>query len=146
MKTEEKKRLVLLIPGFPADELDSTCLPAQQAFVLAMKKKFPNMAITVITFQYPFRSGWYEWNDIPVRALNGKNRGGLYRLLIWIKAWNILRRLKKESAMVGLLSFWCTETALIGKWFARLNHLQHYCWILGQDARKNNGLIKLIKP
>ena len=146
MKAEEVKRLVLLIPGFPADESDSTCLPAQQSFVLALRKNFPLLLISIIAFQYPFRSGKYEWNGIPVIALNGRNKGGIQRLLVWIKAWRRLKQLKKESPIIGLLSFWCTECALVGKWFASQNRIKHFCWILGQDARKENGLIKRIKP
>jgi glycosyltransferase involved in cell wall biosynthesis len=114
--------------------------------VLALRRKFPELLITVIAFQYPYKIGWYQWNGISVMALNGRNKGGIHRLLVWINAWNCLRKLKKEGSIIGLLSFWCTETALIGKWFARLSNLKHYCWILGQDARKSNGLVKLIKP
>jgi glycosyltransferase involved in cell wall biosynthesis len=62
-----------------------------------------------------------------------------------MRAWKELRQLKKDQ-QPWLLSFWCSECALIGKWFAKWNKLRHYCWILGQDARKDNRMVKFIKP
>ena len=47
---------------------------------------------------------------------------------------------------MGVFSCWCTECALVGKYFSTRNNLQHYIWICGQDARANNKLVKLIKP
>jgi glycosyltransferase involved in cell wall biosynthesis len=146
MKTERKKTIVILIPGFPSDELDSTCLPAQQAFVLALKKQYPETGIAVVTFQYPFRSDHYQWNHIPVISLNGRNRRGWNRIKVWMLAWRALRQLKKENEIVGLFSFWCTECALVGKWFAKYFKLKHYCWLFGQDAKKENGFVKFVKP
>ena len=146
MKLDRTKTLVLLIPGFPADESDSTCLPAQQSFVLTLQRKFPALEIQIVTFQYPFKSVSYQWHGTRVMPLNGGNKGGVMRIVIWMKAWNYLKKLRKQSQIIGLLSFWCTECALVGKWFARKNDLKHLCWILGQDARKSNRFVKLIRP
>jgi len=146
MKAEKRNNLVLLIPGFPADESDSTCLPAQQAFLLALKENYPSVNLTVVSFQYPYRSGTYQWNGIPVYALNRGNKGGIFRIITWIRAWRVLKQLNRNEQLTGLLSFWCGECALVGKWFAKYNQLKHYCWILGQDAKKENRLVKFINP
>lgn len=146
MKGDKQKTLVVLIPGFPANEEDSTCLPMQQSFLLTLKKLYPQIAIAVISFQYPFRSDEYTWNEIPVIALNGRNRKGFKRLIVWIRAWRKLNRLRNEREIIGLLSFWCTECALVGKWFSRTKHIPHFCWVMGQDARKENRFVKLISP
>ena len=45
-----------------------------------------------------------------------------------------------------MLSFWCTECALVGKRFSKKYNLKHISWILGQDAKKNNIYVRLIKP
>ena len=137
---------IILTPGFPKDEADSTCLPAQQLFVRILKEKFPSLEILVLSFQYPFVATEYDWNHCRVITLGGKGKSKLFRLLLWQRAWNRLRQLTKEKQVKGLLSFWCSECALIGSWFARKYHLQHQCWILGQDAKKGNHYVKWIRP
>ena len=44
------------------------------------------------------------------------------------------------------MSFWYDECALVGKRFADKNGIKHFCWILGQDAKKSNKYIKYLKP
>jgi glycosyltransferase involved in cell wall biosynthesis len=142
----KQKHLVLLIPGFAADERDSTCLPAQQAFVKSLHHLYPELKITVIAFQYPFTINPYSWNGIRVCPLDGRNKGGARRLITWYRASKLLARLNKSEDLIGVLSFWCGECALIGKRFATKNKLKHYCWILGQDAKKENRFVTRIKP
>ena len=49
-----KEILIILSPGFPESEADSTCLPMQQQFVRALKEMHPELDIVVLTFQYPY--------------------------------------------------------------------------------------------
>jgi glycosyltransferase involved in cell wall biosynthesis len=142
----EKPTLVLLIPGFAANESDTTCLPQQQAFAHALKNNFPGHYFIILAFQYPFVSAPYIWKGIPVKPLNGKEKGGLRRLLTWSKAWMQLKKIKRENNVIGLLSFWCGECGLVGSRFARKNGLPHYNWILGQDARADNKYVHRINP
>ena len=137
---------IILTPGFPKDESDSTCLPAQQLFVKLLKEKFPALNIIVLTFQYPFTANEYNWNGCRVIALGGKGKGKLFRFFLWRRVWTKLKQLRKDNTIVGLLSFWCGECALIGKRFGKKNDLQHQCWILGQDAKKENKYVQRIKP
>jgi len=146
MKAENEKTLIILTPGFPTDESDSTCLPAQQTFLLALKRMYPSINIKVITFHYPYRSDNYLWNGIQVISLNGRNKKGVARLMIWRRAWRAIKKFKKNGQLIGVLSFWCTECGLLGKWFASFHKLKHYCWVLGQDAKKENGFVKFIRP
>lgn len=137
---------VILIPGFAASETDSTCLPSQQLFVKLLKEKFPNLNIVVIAFQYPFVSGEYYLYNCRVISLGGKGRSKLFRLILWRKAWVHLKSLNSESRVIGLLSVWCGECALIGKRFSKRYDLRHHCWIQGQDAKKENKYVDRIKP
>ena len=136
-----KRHIVILSPGFPASENDDTCLPAQQAFVQAFQRSRPHWQLSIIAFQYPFREASYQWKGITVYGIGGKNRGQLFRLLAWGKAWKILRRLQKEEGVDGLLSFWYGECAYLGKRFATRYGCPHFCWILGQDARPGNRYV-----
>jgi glycosyltransferase involved in cell wall biosynthesis len=141
-----EKTLLILTPGFPSDENDTTCLPAQQLFVLTAKKIFPDIKIVVVTLQYPTGKSSYKWNELNVYALNGKKYKGLSRLLFWIKAYRALKKISNNRNLMGVLSFWCSETALIGNYFAKRRAIPHKIWISGQDARKSNRFVNWIKP
>jgi glycosyltransferase involved in cell wall biosynthesis len=143
---ENQKTLIILSPGFPVNEEDSTCLPAQQSFVSALNKKFPDLKIIILAFEYPFARSEYLWHNNSVISFAGKNKSKLFRLMTWRRIWRKLKEIKKQENIIGVLSFWCTETALLGKLFAKKFKLKHYCWILGQDARKGNRMIRFIKP
>jgi glycosyltransferase involved in cell wall biosynthesis len=138
--------LVILSPGFPKDETDTTCVPPQQLFVKALKEICPGLNIIVISFHYPFISAEYEWRGIKVIALGGKDKGQLHRLATWTKVWFVLNKLNKEHQLIGLLSFWFGECAFVGDYYARTHKLSHYSWLLGQDAKKGNKYFKWIKP
>ncbi|HLF46403.1 MAG TPA: glycosyltransferase family 4 protein [Chitinophagaceae bacterium] len=140
------KTLVILIPGFPESEEDSTCLPIQQLFVLSLKKLYPGLNITIFSFQYPYHTKKYEWFGIPVIPFSGKNKGGLLRWLLRKKIYTELLKLHQANAISGILSFWCTECALVGNKFAGRQGIRHICWIRGQDARKGNRYVKKINP
>jgi glycosyltransferase involved in cell wall biosynthesis len=140
------KTLVVLSPGFPANEADTTCLPSQQLFIKSLNQNFPSLNIIILCFQYPHFSSVYQWNNNKIIAFGGRNRGKIYKLLTWLRVWKTLNQLKRKNEITGLLSFWCGECALAGKWFGKRNGIKHYAWILGQDAKKNNRYIKWIRP
>jgi len=138
--------LVILSPGFAASEADSTCLPMQQHFVRTLKKSYPHLNIIILSFQYPFHKNSYQWFDTTVISFNGRNKGGLFTLLLREKVYAALRKICGEHKVLCLLSFWYSECALVGKRFADKNGIKHYCWLLGQDARPTNNYPKRIRP
>jgi glycosyltransferase involved in cell wall biosynthesis len=136
--SNEKQTLIILTPGFAASEEDSTCLPMHQYFVRTIKKIYPQLNIVVLSFQYPYRKNSYRCFNATVLPFNGRNRGGLPGFLLRRKVSATLKKIHNTNKIVGVLSFWYGECALVGKRFAEKNNLKHYCWILGQDARKIN--------
>ncbi|MDB4904285.1 MAG: hypothetical protein JWQ63_3566 [Mucilaginibacter sp.] len=145
MKTKPET-LVILSPGFPKNEADTTCVTAMQLFVKALKEVCPGLNIIVLAFHYPFISKEYKWFGAKVISIGGKDKGRLFRLLTWIKAWMILRKLNKKYRLMGLLCFWFGECALVGNYFAKTHRLNHYSWLLGQDAKRSNKYFKWIRP
>lgn len=139
-----QKTLIILTPGFPANESDTTCLPAQQQFVKAVQRHFPAIQMIILTLKYPFTFSNYYWHNI--RVISFGIQKGFYRQFAWMQVWKALKQIKKKHDVLGLLCFWCTESALIGNWFGRIYHLPHYNWILGQDAKRNNFCIKWMRP
>jgi glycosyltransferase involved in cell wall biosynthesis len=138
--------LVILSPGFPENEADSTCIAAQQVFVKNLKQNYPDLDIIVLAFEYPFKKSVYQWNGITVIASGGKNRGNFFRLFNWARIRIKLRQLNRQHRIIGVLSFWLGDCALIGSRFAKRNNLKHYCWILGQDAKARNKYFKRVRP
>ncbi|MBS1527362.1 MAG: glycosyltransferase [Bacteroidetes bacterium] len=138
--------LIILSPGFPKDEADSTCVPPQQVFVKNLKKTFPGLKIVALAFEYPYKAAEYQWNGVKVFAFGGSNKGGIKRILNWRKIRGKLRELHDGQHIIGILSFWLGDCALVGSRFARRQNLRHFCWILGQDAKKGNRYFKLVKP
>jgi glycosyltransferase involved in cell wall biosynthesis len=145
MQTDLPKALIILTPGFPADENDSTCVPPQQIFVKTLQQMHPKLKVIVLTFQYPFFPGRYLWNGSEVIAFGGKGRGKIYRQVLWLKVVQCLHKLSKQYKITGLLSFWLDECALIGNQFSNLKGIKHLCWILGQDAKADNKYAQRMK-
>jgi glycosyltransferase involved in cell wall biosynthesis len=135
---KDEKTLVLLTPGFAKDEADSVCLPMQQQLIRALKEMHPQLNIIVLSFQYPYHTKKYTWFNTKVIPFNGRNKGGLSRLLLRKKINATLKKIHNVTPITGLLSFWYGECAAVGKQFADKYHLKHFCWILGQDAKKEN--------
>lgn len=136
--------LVILTPGFPESEADTTCLPMQQSFVRALKENYPGLNIIILSFQYPYFTKTYKWYDTTVISFNGQNKTGLTKLLLRHKLNATLKDINSTNKITGILSFWYGECAWVGKKFADRNNINHYCWILGQDARKENKYPRLI--
>ena len=144
----EDKRTVFLVlsPGFPANEADTTCLPAQQSLIRSINKTYPFVHVIILAFEYPYTTQSYQWFGNEVIPFGGRNKGGIHRLIRWIKIWFRLAQLNKKYRVSGILSFWLGQCALVGKYFARINGLKQFTWILGQDARKGNRYVRLIRP
>ena len=136
MKTDSA--FVILTPGFAASEEDSTCLPMQQVLVRTICDMYPQVNVVVLSFQYPYVCKKYNWHRATVYSFNGRNRGGVRRLLLRFEINRALEELHHRFHIIGLLSFWYNECAAVGKLFAGKHRLKHYCWLLGQDAGKGN--------
>jgi glycosyltransferase involved in cell wall biosynthesis len=143
---DQSKTFIIITPGFPESETDTTCLPFQQKFALSVKENYTSIELVILTLQYPYTTEEYFWNGIRVIPFGGKNRGGLRKHILRRKIFSVLRSLRNSRNIFGLLSFWCGEGALIGKTFGQCYGIPHYCWICGQDARKENKYPSRLNP
>lgn len=141
-----KPALILLTPGFPKDEQDTACLPAFQQFALSVKTEFPQYELIIVSFQYPFEKRRYQWKGIEVIALGGRNRNKLFRLLTWKAAHKALEEICQTHQVIGLISLWMTECALVANRFAKKHQLKHVIWIIGQDAKAGNSYVRRARP
>jgi glycosyltransferase involved in cell wall biosynthesis len=143
---KDQRSLVILTPGFPEDELDTSCLPFLQGLIRTLNKDFSCIKIIVVTFQYPYTSAEYIWNGNTIFSFGGRNKGKLSRRLLWFRVWRKLKRIKKDNNVIGLFSLWLGECAFIGHRFGKRFGIPHHCWIAGQDAKEGNKFVAKIKP
>ena len=138
--------LIILIPGFPENEADTTCLPFAQSLIKEINKDFPFLRIAILSFQYPFTKQKYFWHNNLVIPFGGKDKGKLARRILWLRVWRKLKQINDENNIVGLFSFWYGECAFLGNRFGKKFGIKHRCWILGQDAGGYNKYVQKIKP
>ncbi|MGB3074556.1 MAG: glycosyltransferase [Chitinophagales bacterium] len=153
-------QLIILTPGFPINEQDTSCIPALQDFVLGWKENFPEDTIRIIAFQYPHTSQSYSWHSIPVYAAGGHDKTGGYKLITWMKIFLQLllwkgsfknwyftfhwrgttgEEKKKQSVV---LSYFLTEASYVGQLFSRFSSVRHIAIAAGQDVKKSNPYLQ----
>lgn len=142
----KEKALILLVPAFATDEEDSV-IPSQGQLVRMLNRLYPSLKIIVISFHFPVKKEKeYYWHGNRIITGNGDLKGGFQSPLLWINIWRQLRRLNINYEIAGLFSFFCSECAFVGHYFAKWYGLKHKIWIMGQDAKKGNHQVKRIKP
>lgn len=144
--SSKEKILVILTPAFPSNESDENWVPSQQIFMRSVKNLYPEIRIVILSFIYPYNNKSYRWNGIEVIPFNGNEYRKIKRLFFWGMIWKKLSELHKKKRIDAILSFWCSECALVGHYFSRRNLINHRIWISGQDARRENKLVKFIRP
>ena len=142
--SEKKKAIVLLVPGFPANEEDSTCIPFLQEFVISLVAAHEDIAIHIITFQYPYTKGKYKWKGAWVYSLGGKNKKFPARIVTWLRALSSFLQIKRDYEIVAIQSVWLTETAMMGAWLSRIHNIKHIGYAVGQDVLKKNKYLKYL--
>ena len=141
-----RKTLIILSPGFAANQDDTTCIPALQQFVIQLKQLRPQLIIKVFALHYPFNEGRYSWKGIECYSFGGKNKRGINAWLLRNKAKQHLKTICKDENVIGILSLWMSDCALIGQQLMKQFELPHFCWMHGQDARVGNKHVKNIHP
>ena len=142
----KQKTLVFLTPAFPANETEENWISFQQILLRSIKKLYPGIKIIVLSFIYPHTVSNYYWNEIEVFSFDGMQYKRFKRPLLWRNIWRKLNAIKKEHKITALFSLWCGECALVGRYFGKKNSINHFIWICGQDARKSNRMVRLIRP
>lgn len=144
----DKRRdtLIVLSPAFTDSESDSW-LPGQEGFVRALNRMYPDLNIIILNFHFPVvASRQYSWYGNTVIAFNGAMKGQWHSIRLWTRVWRRLQQLRRQHHVIGLLSFFCSECAFIGHYFARYYSLPHQIWVMGQDAKEDNKQVHRIRP
>ena len=137
--------LLILTPGFPGSEAETDCLPAVQQFILAYRKTYPAVSVTIFTVHYPHRQGEYQWHGCRVYAWGNSNKGGVRKAMTVMKLMSRAKHIHASHPFNAVLSFWLTDTALIAKMLAKRVNIPYLVWMHGQDAKAGNKYVRRIK-
>jgi len=140
---EKRKALIILTPGFPKDEQDTTCIPFLQDYVKALAYIHPEIKVSVLAFQYPFKKSTYKWNLADIYSAGGGTKY-LNRIFVWMRIYNRLKRLHRENTIITVHSFWLTECTLIAQRFCKRTGIKHVAYAVGQDVLKRNKYLPLL--
>jgi len=138
------RHILFLVPGFPKDENDFNCIPPLQEFLIKFQQYYSELEISVIAFQYPYHKYNYKWNDINIFPLAGKNNK-VKKLFIWLDALYTAKRIHKIKVVDVIHSLWLGECAMIGNILSRKFNCTHICTLMGQDVKKSNRYLRILK-
>lgn len=140
---EFSKHLLILTPGFPHTEDDSSNVPYLQDFILALKNRIGADKIKIITLHYPYTKKKYLWHNIEVIPAGGRNKKGFRKLFLMYRVFGIIKKLSKQNNFV-LHSFWLTDAAMIGQISGRKYGWKHICTAMGQDVKPENKFLQFL--
>lgn len=126
--------LLILTPGFAANEQDSTCIPPLQVYLRHLRARRPELRIAVIALHYPMTEQPYQWHGIDVFPCGGGN-ARWKKPLTWFRAQHAFDALMRRGPIGVVHSLWLGETAVLGMRFARQCGARHVLTVMGQDAR-----------
>lgn len=129
--------ILMVVPGFPRDENDSTCIPAMQTYIRNLAE-LTDHQITIITISYPKYLHDYEWHDLQVHALYSSRIWPLNKIQSGRKALALAKSIHAEWPIHFVHSFWLSDTALIGTLISRQLQVPHLTTLMGQDVKKSN--------
>ncbi|HLG02562.1 MAG TPA: glycosyltransferase [Bacteroidia bacterium] len=132
------KHILLLIPGFPANEQDDTCFPPVQVMLEQFRKQEPDFYFSVVTVRYPFTTKKYQWKGMDVYPCNGGGKKGFARILGWWRVMGLFKKIHGSNPVDLVHSFWFTECVMLGEWLHAKYAVPHINTLMGQDALDGN--------
>lgn len=133
MPTTAPPHVLLLTPGFPADESDTVCIPALQLFLRAAVAQ-GIARFSVVAVDYPHRRGAFAWHAIPVVALGAAGRRGPSRVWNWSRVVAAVWRIHRRDPISLVHALWLTEAAGLALVLGRLLRRRVVVTAMGQDT------------
>ncbi len=134
--------ILIITPGFPKDEKDTSCIPPMQEFLKELRISHPEFIISVVALHYPYKRLSFKWNGISVYSCGGKGRKIPLKIFIWILSILVSLKINRKLRIDIIHSFWLTDTALIGSILSKLLKVKHISTMMGQDAKESNKYLR----
>jgi glycosyltransferase involved in cell wall biosynthesis len=145
MVTQAKGHVLLVTPGFPADEQDDTCVPAVQEYLAALRCQAPELRVSVLALHYPPRTRRrYLWQGCDVLALGSGQRRWPWRYFDLRRAIASAQVLGRVQPFTVLHALWLSDAAWVAARLARRLGLPWVASAMGQDARASNRWLRLL--
>jgi glycosyltransferase involved in cell wall biosynthesis len=138
----ELSKVLYISPGFPANENDSTCIPALQDFFKELNRN--GYGSDIVSLHYPLEAQ-YSWHGHQVNAFGWSNPSKLKKVRLLKKAINAITndyRLKKVEL---IHSFWMTDASYIASKVAMNLKVPHVVTVMGQDVNKTVYSDQIVK-
>lgn len=142
--TPDTGHVLLVTPGFPADEQDDTCVPAVQEYLRALRQRAPALRVSVLALHYPRIARCYDWHGCRVLALGSGQRRWPWRLLDLRRAVRAADRLAEDRPFSVVHALWLTDAAWVAARLARHLRRPWIASVLGQDARADNRWLRVL--
>ena len=136
------KHIVLITPGFPDSESDTTCIPPLQIYALELSKQL-GIKLSIIALQYPNKKEAYDWNGIPVYPCFMGHSKWSY-VFKWLKAKRILKALNRVHRISLVHAFWMNEAAFVSEKASSKMNIPFVITQMGQDIIKENRYLKML--
>jgi 1,2-diacylglycerol 3-alpha-glucosyltransferase len=136
-KVKKFEHLMILTPGFPENEDDTTCMPTIQCYLKSLLKLYPHLSITIISAWYPNAYKKYQWNGLEVIAIGGEYFKYFSYAQILLKIFLNSISLNRKKPVDILHSFFF-PLALPGNLISRILCLPHVHTIIGRDGASKN--------
>lgn len=127
--------VILITPGFTANETDHNCLPTLQLYAQELQEQ--GRQVHIIALDYPFSAQPYTWHGIPVYPCGGRNRRWLKPRTV-MRALNIGHDLLDRFPGAVLHSFWLSWPCAVAERLARRRGVRHFTTLMGQDVLPAN--------
>ena len=135
--------VLIVTPGFAANEQDDTCIPPLQLLVQELSGR--GYKVLVVPLEYPFSRVPYSFYGAKVFPCNGRNQKWR-RWYTHYWASKRIRHLIEQHTVKIIFSFWLTQAwSLVNKLALPL---PHYTVLMGQDVlrQKNRRYLKQLHP
>ena len=138
------KHILLITPGFPADENDTTCLPMIQEYLKGFLNLHPEIIFTVVSLHYPYQTNPYLWKGINVIPLGGSNVKGFGKLMLWRRAIKKVYDVSSDKQFDLVHSLWLAEASIVAIRAAKKFSIPCISTLMGQDVLPENNYLPFI--
>ena len=114
--TRTAPHVLLVTPGFPADDNDSLCIPPVQLMLRALATRRPDVRLSVLALHHPAERRHYRWHGIEVQAIGGANRRWPLRLVHLLQAFRAASSFDRDQPFTQVHSLWLTDAAATAWW------------------------------
>ena len=132
--------VLLITPGFPENEKDTSCIPGMQDWLIQMRLDYPEIHFHVLSIHYPFNNIEYSWNTIPVISIGGKNSAYPIRFWYWVRVWNKAKQIIRKNKIEIIHALWLGESSFLAGMLSKKFRIPNVISLMGQDGNAKKSV------